>query len=168
MPASKQSRSAKKAAQRAPRKSAAKSATRAAERTSTQRATTDPLALLTEIAPDFVLEQLVGTPVVARSGRATPANRTEVRRRARALNIQIDPNDTKLLGDVGRINPRARRPVSTFPEDVRESLEAVRPQTRRFHGSNSRSRFSRSARSCLLARTGSAIWRLSRSAGGRD
>ena len=135
MPARKQSQSAKKAAKRSSRKSAAKSATRAAERTSTQRATTDPLALLTEIAPDYVLEQLVGTPAATRSGRATPATRTEVRRRARALNLQIDPNDAKLLGDVGRINPRARRPVSSFPEDVRESLEAVQPQTRRFHGS---------------------------------
>jgi hypothetical protein len=94
----------------------------------------DPRTTLEEVAPAYVVEQLLGTATTKRAARRSKLSRAELRDRAHELNIPIDPKDEKLLESVNRI-PRARVPVADMPEDVVASLKALKPQSRRFHGS---------------------------------
>lgn len=117
---------------------------------------TDPLALLAEIAPDYVIEQLLTPATVRRAAKRSSAERDGLRRRANALNIQVHPDDAPVLDSINRINPKARVPVSALPVDVRQSLDALKPQVRRFHGSKfSLAQFPFRC-SCRRARNGSA------------
>ncbi len=40
----------------------------------------------------------------------------------------------KLLTSINKINPNALEPVDKMPEDIRKSIQALKPGTRRFHG----------------------------------
>ena len=139
MPARKRSKSAKGSARKSTptvaKKTVKKATKRPVGRTTLQAPSTDPLAVLREVAPQYVVDQLLSTTPPKRAAKDSKSERDTLRQRAAALNIQVDPNDAAVLDSVNRINPKARVPVSALPVDVRESLEAVKPQTRRFHGS---------------------------------
>jgi len=50
------------------------------------------------------------------------------------LNIRPSVEAKKLLSIVNKINPKALLPIEKMPEDMRKSLQVLKPGTRRFHG----------------------------------
>ena len=105
------------------------------KRATGQAATSDPLAILKQNVPDFVFKQLTTSASTKEAASSARVDRSELRKRSNALNVPIDPNDEKLLEGISRINPEARVPLPVLPVDVRASLDALKPPTRRFHGS---------------------------------
>ena len=83
----------------------------------------------------FLAAQLQGTPQAPRSkARRARINVEDLSRRLRELNMRPTIDLQKLSVALGRINPSAPVPVKTLPEEVRESMELLRPNRRSFHG----------------------------------
>ena len=55
-------------------------------------------------------------------------------RRLGELAIKISVSESKFLEAVARINPAAAIPFSTLPEEVRSSVDGLKPESKRFHG----------------------------------
>jgi hypothetical protein len=64
---------------------------------------------------------------------AKPVLLTELRKRANDINLKATVPLERLLASVNRIKP-AELPVERLPEEVKESIPALRPTVRRFHG----------------------------------
>ena len=80
----------------------------------------------------FVTKQLTSS---ATHGR--PVNRLndeELIRRLRELNIRPTVDRQKLLTAVNRVDPDAAVPVAKLPEEIRETVQTLRPSMRRLHG----------------------------------
>ena len=58
----------------------------------------------------------------------------ELTRRIRTLDVRPTVDHDRLLAAVNRIRPEAAVPVAKLPEDIRSSLQALRPGVRRLHG----------------------------------
>jgi len=63
-----------------------------------------------------------------------PMSLAEVQKKVSALNLRFSLPLKDLLPAINKINPNALLPVDKLPEDVRKSLETLRPIERRFHG----------------------------------
>ena len=105
MSARKRSQSTKRPAKTSPpravKKPAKKSVRESAGRTAAQTGNSDPREILAEVAPQFVIEQLLTTATPKRPAKGALSNRTALRDRANELNLHVDPNDTKLLESIG-------------------------------------------------------------------
>jgi Animal haem peroxidase len=64
---------------------------------------------------------------------AKPLELNELRKRATELNLRATVPLEQLLPSISRIKP-ADEPVDKLPEDIRESIPALKPNVRRFHG----------------------------------
>lgn len=62
-----------------------------------------------------------------------PQTLTDVRSRMNALNLETKVPEQKLLASVNRIK-QAAVPIEALPEEIKTSVRALRPQSRRFHG----------------------------------
>jgi len=83
----------------------------------------------------FLAAQLQGTPEApASKGRRARINAEDLSRRLRDMNMRPTIDLQKLSAAVARINPSAPVPVRALPEEVRESIEMLRPNRRSFHG----------------------------------
>jgi hypothetical protein len=83
----------------------------------------------------FLAAQLQGA-AAAPPSKASRAriNVEDLSRRLREMNMRPTIDLQKLSIAVGRINPSAPVPVKALPEEVRESIEVLRPNRRSFHG----------------------------------
>ena len=63
----------------------------------------------------------------------TPKTLPDVRARVNDLNLKTTVSYEKLVGTVNRIKP-APEPVEEMPEEIKSSVRALRPGSRRFHG----------------------------------
>jgi len=88
-----------------------------------------------ETPQPFLAAQLQGT-AEAPPSKASRAriNVEDLSRRLREMNMRPTIDLQKLSVAVGRINPSAPVPVKALPEEVRESIEVLRPNRRSFHG----------------------------------
>jgi hypothetical protein len=62
-----------------------------------------------------------------------PLKLDDVRKRVHHENLRLTVSPQKLLESVNRIRP-AHAPIDKLPEDLRESVFALKPRLRRFHG----------------------------------
>jgi hypothetical protein len=92
----------------------------------------DAPAALSEI-PEQVQAFLGRTSVPRGFQNAKPVTLNDLRKRATDINLRASVSMERLLSAVNRIKP-AEVPVEKLPEDVQESVPALRPGVRRFHG----------------------------------
>lgn len=90
------------------------------------------VAMLEETPQPFLVGQL--KDVVRKVGRRPRLTVDDLRRRARELNITPTVDPRRLLDTLGHIHPDALVPVAKLPEEIRESVEVMRPSTRSLHG----------------------------------
>lgn len=82
----------------------------------------------------FVEAQLTTSSVRAGAAGRAAISSEELTRRLRNLNIRATVDRQKLLAAVNRIRPEAAVPVAKLPEEIRETLQTLRPGMRRLHG----------------------------------
>jgi hypothetical protein len=82
----------------------------------------------------FLEDQLKSRPSSGRVARRLGLTIKELTGRLRELNVRptVDPN--KLLAVLRHINPVAAVPFQRLPEDIKESVQTLRPNVRRLHG----------------------------------
>jgi hypothetical protein len=78
--------------------------------------------------------RLDGTAIPAGFRNAAPIDAGELGRRVRELKLRMRVPETKLREAVNRINPHALHPVAKLPDDLRQTLPALRPTVKSFHG----------------------------------
>jgi hypothetical protein len=66
--------------------------------------------------------------------RETPLKQGELEKRMVAHHVRLNAPVKKILSAVNHINPRPLIPVDKMPEDIKKSIEALKPGIRRFHG----------------------------------
>jgi Animal haem peroxidase len=95
--------------------------------------TADPNAAATSNIPDAV-EKFLKDPAAPREFvNPKPLALADLRRRLNEGNVRPTVPAERLLESINRIK-QAPKPTQKFPEDVRESLLALKPGLRRFHG----------------------------------
>jgi hypothetical protein len=82
----------------------------------------------------FVEAQLTRSSTPARGARRTPVKLDDLTRRLRALGMRPTVDPQRLLTAVNRIKPEAAVPVASLPEEIRESVQALKPGLRHLHG----------------------------------
>jgi hypothetical protein len=87
-----------------------------------------------ESSQPFVEAQMTKSSAQGRAERRSPLSADELMRRLRALDLQPTVDRQKLLAAVNRIRPEAAVPMAKLPEEIRESVETLRPRVRRVHG----------------------------------
>src|SRR5215207_3661872 len=112
-------------------KSSKKAATPGAQPAASAAADDTPAAF-SEI-PEQVQEFLQRNSVPQAFVNAQPVALTQLRKRANDINLKASVSLERLLTSVNRIKP-AELPVERLPRDVKESVPALRPTARRFHG----------------------------------
>ena len=86
--------------------------------------------------PQPFAEAQLRAPAAARPRAAarTLVTEEELTRRLREMNIRPTVHRQKLLTALNRIDPEAEVPVGRLPEEIRETVQALRPGFRRLHG----------------------------------
>jgi hypothetical protein len=92
----------------------------------------DTPAAVSEI-PEQVQQFLGRTSVPKGFVNPKPVALADLRKRATDINLRASVPIERLLASINRIKP-AEVPVEKLPEDVKESVPALRPSVRRFHG----------------------------------
>ncbi|MFL5740657.1 MAG: peroxidase family protein [Flavisolibacter sp.] len=67
-------------------------------------------------------------------GNPGPLKLAELEKRISELQLHLSVSSKALLQTVNRINPNARLPIEKMPEDVKKSIQTIRPDIKRFHG----------------------------------
>lgn len=99
-----------------------------------QPQTADPIPAAASAIPESV-ERFLKDPAAPEGfANPKPLALVDLRRRLNESNVRPTVPAERLLESVNRIK-QAPRPIQKFPEDVRESLLALKPGLRRFHGS---------------------------------
>src|SRR5829696_6353329 len=102
-----------------------------------QPQTADPIPAAASAIPESV-ERFLKDPAAPEGfANPKPLALVDLRRRLNESNVRPTVPAERLLESVNRIK-QAPRPIQKFPEDVRESLLALKPGLRRFHGSKIR------------------------------
>jgi Animal haem peroxidase len=114
---------------KAPAKSKRSGATKAAKRTEETAA----IPAATSALPEPVREFLKDTSIPKGFVNANDIGLVDLRKRVTEINLRLTVPLEKLLASVNRIKP-APVPVEKLPEDVKESIPALKPGIRRFHG----------------------------------
>src|SRR6185295_9906470 len=83
--------------------------------------------------PEQVGEFLRRTSIPEGFVNPKPLEVIDLRRRTNELNVRPTVPLEKLVASVNRIKP-AVDPVDSLPVDVKQSLSALKPENRRFHG----------------------------------
>jgi hypothetical protein len=83
--------------------------------------------------PEQVQAFLRQTPVIKTGVRAKPLALADLRKRVMEINARPTVPIERLLASVNRLKP-AEEPVEKLPTDVKESIPALKPTFRRFHG----------------------------------
>jgi hypothetical protein len=124
----KKSRSKKTAKKAAPKKNAQKPA-----RSSTERYSDTSMD---ELHPDqSPADDVLKKSLLSKSAKGKgKLKNTDVENRLREHNIRRKIPIGQLVAAVNKINPDATLPVSKMPDDIKKSLKALQPATRRFHG----------------------------------
>ena len=63
-----------------------------------------------------------------------PEKASELEKKVLANDIKLTVPIKKLLPSINKINPDALIPIDKMPEDIKKSIEALRPRVKRFHG----------------------------------
>lgn len=63
-----------------------------------------------------------------------PINLTELERRLGEFKIKSKVDIKQILTSVNKINPAGPLPVEKMPDDIKKSIQSLRPGTKRFHG----------------------------------
>lgn len=63
-----------------------------------------------------------------------PIKMIELERRLREFDVKSKVDIEKLLTSVNKINPAGPLPVEKMPDDIKKSIQSLRPGTKRFHG----------------------------------
>lgn len=92
-----------------------------------------PAAAVIAELPKQVLEFLKTTSIPKGFVNAKEIALVDLRKRVNDNNLRTTVPLEQLLASVNRIKPSAD-PVEKMPEDVKESIPALKPQVRRFHG----------------------------------
>jgi hypothetical protein len=108
-----------------PRRLGARKATRRKAETASPAATSG--------IPEAVREFLEKTSIPKGYVNPNPIVLSELRRRVIETNLRPTVSLEQLLASANRIKPAAL-PVEKLPEDVKESIPALKPEIRRFHG----------------------------------
>jgi hypothetical protein len=93
--------------------------------------TANPAA--TSVIPVPVGEFLKRTSIPKGYVNSNPIALSELRKRVTEMNLRLTVSLEQLLASANRIKPAAL-PVEKLPEDVKESIPALKPEIRRFHG----------------------------------
>jgi hypothetical protein len=112
---------------------AKKSAKRAGAKKAIKQAFAAEIPAATSIIPDLVQEFLDQTSVPKGFVRSKQLPMLDLRKRVTEINLRPTVSLDQLLASVNRIKPAAV-PVEKLPQDVKESIPALKPQARRFHG----------------------------------
>ena len=88
-----------------------------------------------ETPQPFLAAQLAGPARAATAKARARISVEDLARRVRDLNLRPSVDLQKLATAASRINPAALAPVKELPEEIRESIEVLRPNRRSFHGS---------------------------------
>jgi hypothetical protein len=114
---------------KAPAKSKRIGATKAAKRTDETAA----IPAATSALPEPVRAFLKDTSIPKGFINAKDIELVDLRKRVTEINIRPTVSLEKLLASVNRIKP-APAPIEKLPEDIKESIPALKPGIRRFHG----------------------------------
>jgi Animal haem peroxidase len=98
-----------------------------------QRKTKTANPAATSEIPRPVAEFLEKTSIPKGYANSKPITQPELQRRVIETNLRPTVSFEQLLASANRIKP-AVLPVEKLPEDVKESLPALKPEMRRFHG----------------------------------
>jgi hypothetical protein len=98
-----------------------------------KRATAAPIPAATSSIPEQVRDFLKQTSVPKGFVRSKQMTALDLRKRASEINLRPTVSLEQLLSSVNRIKP-ALVPVEKLPQDVKESIPAMKPAARRFHG----------------------------------
>jgi hypothetical protein len=90
-------------------------------------------AVVASQIPAQLQEFLKETSIPKGFVNAKPLQMLDLRRRVNEINIKLTVPLERLLASANRIKP-ATVPVEKLPEDIKESIRALRPEIRRFHG----------------------------------
>jgi heme peroxidase len=112
---------------------AKKSAKRTGAKKVAKRAGATVIPAATFGIPDQVREFLKQTSIPKGFVRAQQFTLLDLRQRVNEINLKPTVTLEQLLASVNRIKPAAV-PVEKLPEDVKESIPALKPAARRFHG----------------------------------
>lgn len=63
-----------------------------------------------------------------------PIKRIELEKRLIETDVKFNVEIKKLLASVNKIDPDASIPVGKMPEDIKKSLQSLKPEIKRFHG----------------------------------
>ena len=110
----------------------ARKKTRSARRTVRRRPSARTSKRLPATPQPFVEPQLTSAESRARTDDRT-VDSEELTRRARDLNVRPTVDRQRLLTVVNRIKPAAV-PMASLPEEIRETVQTLRPAFRRLHG----------------------------------
>ena len=82
-----------------------------------------------------VSEEILESGLLARETRRVGTEKaSELEKKVLANDIKLTVPIKKLLPSVNKINPDALIPIDKMPEDIKKSIEALRPRVKRFHG----------------------------------
>ncbi|HBB89319.1 MAG TPA: hypothetical protein DC047_17070 [Blastocatellia bacterium] len=115
---------------RAPTK---KSAKRTGAKKSVKRAGAAVIPAVTSGIPPQVREFLKDTSVPKGFVRSKPLSLLDLRKRVTEIDLRPTVTMEQMLDSVNRIKP-APLPIEKLPRDVKESIPALKPTARRFHG----------------------------------
>ena len=88
---------------------------------------------MSPISQDFAEQQLTGAPATD-AGDGAGLSLADLTQRLREQNVRSTVDPQRLLATINRITPEAAVPVRRLPEEIRETLETLRPRLRRLHG----------------------------------
>jgi hypothetical protein len=89
-----------------------------------------------EVKPaSSVADEVLSKTLLAKSPRGNQQLKsTDVENKLMEFNIRKKIPVNKLVTAINKINPKATLPVEKMPEDIKKSLLALKPGTKRFHG----------------------------------
>ncbi|MEZ5319416.1 MAG: heme peroxidase family protein [Vicinamibacterales bacterium] len=119
---------------RSSRRAAAKTPKTAKKTSKASRSASAKAAALPETPQPFLAAQLQKSAIVRAAAERGHVGQQELARRLRDLNVRPTVEPQRLLAALNRIRPDAPVPIAKLPEDVRESVQALRPRARTFHG----------------------------------
>ena len=89
----------------------------------------------TIIQEDNIADQILSAGVLEKQPvKKSSGTLKRLEDRVLELNLRPSHDSRKLLAVVNKINPNALMPIEKMPEDIKRSLQVLKPGTRRFHG----------------------------------
>jgi hypothetical protein len=116
----------------ATKKSAKKAAPKKAIKKIASKAVAAPVktSAETSLADEILSKTLLNKRIISRRS----LRGADIEKKLLELNVNATVPIKKLLATINKINPEAILPMTKMPEDIRKSIQALKPGTRRFHG----------------------------------